>query len=445
MRRHIVLAGHPAALTMSSMLYINRRRRRVLRAESVALATAMLALAGRPASAVLWDGGGVNSEWIEPANWQFNVLPNSADTATILNDTTTITGVVAPPVFAVELGLGSAPGGLVVTGGVNQGGLNVVAHVAVASAGSLSLGGGGPATSQVIAGSLSTSGTVTVQNRGTVALTGQFTQTAGSVNLSGGTINAASLLSQAGVLRASGDVNANVSIGDGGGAMATLALGPSLDVSGNVKLASDARLAIEFRPALGGGTFDMIDVSGTVTLGGVLDLSVLAGAAPVPGVNYPMLTAGAIKGSFDDIVGTSVGGGSWVPHFDPTFTSINFSETDLPGNMNADETVDQQDVALFAYAIRDPNTYHAQYYILGDVADSYMADMDEDGSNTFADIPLFLDAIEQFGGSSQAALTEIARVLAAVPEPSCGAMVWAALAVVGPRARDVRRSRGRPA
>ena len=33
--------------------------------------------------------------------------------------------------------------------------------------------------------------------------------------------------------------------------------------------------------------FDMIDVTGTMTLGGVLDLSVLGGAAPVPGVTLP--------------------------------------------------------------------------------------------------------------------------------------------------------------
>ena len=38
--------------------------------------------------------------------------------------------------------------------------------------------------------------------------------------------------------------------------------------TGNMKLASDARLEIDFRPTLGGGAFDRIDVSGTLTLGG---------------------------------------------------------------------------------------------------------------------------------------------------------------------------------
>jgi hypothetical protein len=403
--------------------------------------------ASAPAHAVLWDGGGVTSEWIEPANWQFNVLPNTADTATIINDTATITGGVVPPVFAVELGLGPTPGGLVMAGGANPAGLNVVTNVAVASAGSFTLGGGGPATSQVAAATLSTAGTTTVLSRGTINLTGQLTQTAGTVNLSGGTINAATVLSQAGLFNATGDINGNLLIGDGGGATATLAAGPSLDVTGNMKLASDARLEIEFRPTLGGGAFDMIDVSGTLTLGGVLDLSVLAGAAPVPGVNYPMLTAAAFDGRFDDIVGTAIDGGSWVPHFDPTFTSINFSKSEVFGDMNEDLTVDEQDVELFAYAIRDPDIYHEEYYLnflVEEVADSYMADMDGDGGNTFSDIPLFLDAVEQNGGSPQIALAGIIRVLSAVPEPSSAAMAWAAAVIGGHALRRTRRSRGSP-
>ena len=202
-----------------------------------------------PARAVLWDGGGVNSEWIEPANWQFNVLPNTADTATIINDTATITGVVVPTVFAVELGLGSMPGGLVMTGGANPAGLNVVTNVAVASAGNLTLGGGGPALSTLTASSL-------VDQRNDVGTEPRHDQSVrpthangGTLNLSGGVINAATVLSQAGVFNATGDINANVSIGNGSGAIATLAPGALLDIDGDLKLASDARLEVQFRPS----------------------------------------------------------------------------------------------------------------------------------------------------------------------------------------------------
>ena len=70
-----------------------------------------------PARGVLWDGGGSTSAWIEPANWQFNALPTTADTATIVSDVATIDALVVPTVMAVELGMGSLPGGLIITGG----------------------------------------------------------------------------------------------------------------------------------------------------------------------------------------------------------------------------------------------------------------------------------------------------------------------------------------
>ena len=107
---------------------------------------------------------------------------------------------------------------------------------------------------------------------------------------------------------------------------------------------------------------------------------------------------------------------------------INVFYTELRGNMNGDDTVDELDVELFAHAIRDPNTYHFDFYLAGNVADSFLADMDGDGSNTFADIPLFLEAIENFGGSAQAAFAEITRVLA-VPEPSSSTAMVVAIAL----------------
>jgi prepilin-type N-terminal cleavage/methylation domain-containing protein len=395
-----------------------------------------------PAGAVLWDGGGVNSEWIEPANWQFNVLPGTADTATITGDTATITGVIVPTVFATELGSGSLPGGLVITGGANPAGLNVVTNVAVASAGNLTLGGGGPALSQASAASLTTSGSVTVLSRGTLNLSGQLTQNGGTINLSGGTINAPTVLSRQGVLSATGDINANLSIGDGVGGIAMLDPGASLDVHGDLKLASDARLAVQFRSTSSGGVFDSLDVSGTATLGGVLNLSALAGATPTTGVDYSFLIAGTLKGSFDDIVGASVGGGSWIPHFGLSFTSIHFSYTELRGNMNGDDFVDEHDVELFAYAIRDANTYHTQFFLGGSAAEAFMADMDLDGHNTFADIPLFLTAVNQSGGSSQAALATIMRVLADTPEPGAAHLALIGAIVAGTlRAPSLSRSK----
>ncbi len=396
----------------------------------------LFAAGASPARAVLWDGGGTTSEWIEPANWQFNLVPTTADIATIVNDTATISGRTVPTVKAVELGMGSLPGSLMISGGVNPGGLHVVTSVVVAAAGNLTLGGGGPASSQLTANALTTAGTVAVLSRGVVDLTGQLTQTAGMLNLNGGSLSVAAVSVQAGAFNASGNVGGNVTIGDGGGATAILAPKQVVEINGDLKLASDARLEVAFRS----GVFDQLEVSGTATLGGVLDLSFLGTAPPAPGSRYPILTASALKGAFTDIVGTNVGGGSWIPDFDIT-NGINVFYTELPGNMNGDDAVDELDVELFAHAIRDPNTYHVDFFLAGDVADSFMADMDGDGSNTFADIPPFLEAVEFFGGSSDAALAAITQVLS-VPEPSSATIVLAAAFISSIFGRSPR-SRGR--
>jgi hypothetical protein len=377
----------------------------------------LASVAAESARAVLWDGGGTTSEWNEPANWQFNVLPTTADTATIVGDTAAITGVTAPGVMSVQLGMGSMTGGLTMTGGSGPAIINVVTNVNVASAGALSIGGVGPALSTLSAGSLTTAGTSTVLSRGVVNLSGQLTQTGGTLNLSGGTMVAATVASHGGLFNAAGTINGNLSIGDETGATATLAPGALLDVNGHLKLVSDARLEVQFRSTTGGsGAFDQIDVSGTATLGGVLDLSVLSGATPIPGVAYTILTAGNMQGAFDDIQGASVGTGSWVPEFNLT-NGITITCNVLRGDMNADEAVDEDDVSLFAWAIRDANSYHTDYYLQGSVAEAFMADMDLDGSNTFADIPMFLEVVAQNGGSTQAALAGIMAVLNSVPEP----------------------------
>lgn len=391
-----------------------------------------------PAMGVLWDGGGSTSAWIEPANWQFNIVPTTADIATIVSDTATIDALVVPTVMAVELGMGSLSGGLVITGGSNPGRLNVVTNVTVASAGSLTLGGGGPAASLVTAADLTTGGTLTVFDRGLVDLSGSLTQTGGALNLAGGMINASAVLVQAGAFHATGSVNGNVSIGDGVGAVAAFAPGQSIDIRGDLKLAADARLEIQFRS----GTFDQIEVAGATTLDGTLDLSFLGGALPTPGISYSILSTNQLEGAFTEILGSRVGEGSWIPDFNLT-NGIKFSYTELRGNMNGDDTVDELDVELFAHAIRDPNTYHVDFYLAGNVADAFLADMDGDGSNTFADIPPFLEAIENFGGSAQAALAEITRVLA-VPEP-CSQTAMIVAIILVPAIRRAAQPRGRSA
>lgn len=398
------------------------------------------------APAVNWDGGGVTSEWLEAANWQLDTIPSASQSAVIVNDTATITGTGVPTILSLALGSGSMPGGLTMTGTSAPASLSVGTSATVAPAGTLALGGGGPATSQLSAASLTTAGSVSVQSRGAIVLSGAFTQTGGTVSITGGTLTAGGVLSEAGLFEATGVVNANVKIGDNLAAEATLSPGPSigtLAINGNLSLNSDARLKVQFRASMSGGQFDAINVSGAVTLGGVLDLSIIGTGQPTPGTVYPVLTAGSIvpNPKFDDIVGLPTNGGSFVPKFDVLTNGIQVSYTVLRGDMNGDFAVNDEDVEKFAWAVRDGTTYHQHFVLAGNSAFASMADMDLDGDRTWADIPLFLDAVALGGGSVQAASATLAAILTSVPEPSAVALALAAGAIIGGSRRRSRRSR----
>lgn len=330
------------------------------------------------------------------------------------------------------------------TGTVNPSSLTAVTSVTVAQFGNLTLGGGGPGISQVNASSVSTSGTVNVLNRGTLSISGAFVQTGGTVASTGGAITASSITNQAGLLEATGIINGNVTIGNGVGAQATLSAGPavgSLDVNGDLGLKSDGRLLVHFRANSTGASFDSIDVSGMFTPGGVLDISIISGT-PTHGTTYSFLNAGSLPPDpqFADVVGLPSGNGSWVPHFNLT-NGIDISFTSLKGDMNGDFAVDEADVPLFAWALRDANTYHFQYVLGGGAAFATMADMDLDGEGTYADIPLFLDLVGGGGGNVQAAAATMWVILAGVPEPSTALMLIAASAwAIGDHRRRHARS-----
>lgn len=426
-------------------------RQRRLAGLFVAVATATSA---GVASAINWDGGGQTSEWIEPANWEFNVVPSGSQTATILNDVANITLGDVPTVFAVEVGLGPAPGGLNLAAGSGVAALRVTSNVAVAPGGVLSIGGS-PGVSQLAAATMITAGSVSLLPRGTATLNGQLTQTAGTVTLNGGALNAATVFSQAGLLNAIGTINGNVQLGNGAGPVATLSPGANigaLAIDGDFRMASDARLAMQFRAIGPNGTFDTITISGAATLAGTLDLSLLGSGVPTPGAVYTMLRAKSFAPNqyFDQIVGMRVANGSWVPLFDSFTNGVRFSFTLLRGDMNGDQVVDDMDVEKFAWAVRDAFTYRERFINSGLIepcatglcgaADEYMADMDLDGDRTWADIPAFLDAVALNGGSPAAALASIVEIVQGVPEPCSVYLACGAAVVAAQRARRRRRA-----
>jgi hypothetical protein len=151
-----------------------------------------------------------------------------------------------------------------------------------------------------------TSGVVNVQS-GRIALTGgagaQGASTPGLFDIQGTAVNAAGTIN--GAVRNDGTLNPGTSPG-------------IITINGDYNQATAGALKIEIAgPNPNVPEFDQVIVSGAVTLGGTLDVTMLPGFAPAPGTSFRILektSSGAISGTFAGLPEgaiVSAGGGTF--------------------------------------------------------------------------------------------------------------------------------------
>lgn len=412
----------------------------------------------------LWDGEGVNSEWAEPANWQNNTPPTPNDTARILNDTATITatftgGAFTAVVNSLEVGLGTTPGGLVMDGDGGVAILHATSQASIGAQAKLAVGG---SVAELRAGQLTNQGEVTVSTGGLIASllpTSQYTQSGGTTTLLGGQLSFPTLQFNRGDLNGFGQIDGTVTAGLSGSSLRGPTISPGvgigdLDIHGNLELRANSELSLQIDASGRLVTSDHLNVTGTATLGGTLHLDLIAGSIP-DGEVLQIFTANEVTPGtyFDDIITTLPPGEGWVgvafvPEGGQNLTNgIHVLKSSSPGDMNGDGQLDELDARLFAWAIFDGQIYHEKYFESLDrwpcenaqfdnmcpAMHEDAADMDGLNGRNFTDIQLFLDAVEQSGGSPQLAMQDITSVFqeAAIPEPATFGLAFAATAVLG--------------
>ncbi len=166
-------------------------------------------------------------------------------------------------------------------------------------------------------GNVTSSGIVDVGN-GTLTGTGNYTQTAGTFQVAGGTVQSNNaLVFQGGLLSGFGTITANIT----NSAMIRPDLGGSgFAITGNILLLSGSQLSFQLGGLTQGSQYGFISVNGSVTLGGNLVLSFANGFQnSVTGSNtFTLLTtSGAFSGVFANIasgvrLNTSDGFGSFL-------------------------------------------------------------------------------------------------------------------------------------
>ncbi|HEY3243815.1 MAG TPA: hypothetical protein VGM03_10730, partial [Phycisphaerae bacterium] len=156
--------------------------------------------------------------------------------------------------------------------------------------------------------SLNNTGTVQV-DAGTLTFGGTFTQTAGSTVLAGGSISksGSAMMINGGTIglgpnTASGTITGSVTLGNAAASTVPRPGAPgTLTVTGAYTQTA-GKLAIELGGVSPGTGHDQLVVSGTATLRGTLELTLINGFTPTVGQQFTILTAGARTGTFASVV-----------------------------------------------------------------------------------------------------------------------------------------------
>jgi hypothetical protein len=187
-----------------------------------------------------------------------------------------------------------------------------------------------------------------------------YIQTNGETDMGdGGTLTAANVFIRGGILHDGGTINGNVAVetgtiaptGFGGGGVAdfqgfivvvpgsTATPGPAaMTINGNLALAANAYFSLVISNTAA-GEFDTMNVSGTASFGGTLEVALINGFTPQPGDSFTVLTAGPpITGAFANVasgsrIPTSDGHGSFIATYSDNHLVLSNFEAHLPDQL----------------------------------------------------------------------------------------------------------------
>jgi fibronectin-binding autotransporter adhesin len=119
---------------------------------------------------------------------------------------------------------------------------------------------------------------------------------------------------------------------------------PASVYRGSVTYAGEMEIEIG---GLTAGSFDIVNHSGTATLGGTLDLSLINGFTPGLGDTFQFLTATSLVGNFTSVIGSDLGGGlAFDVIYGSNDVTLEVISTLLAGDLNADGFVGIADLNI---------------------------------------------------------------------------------------------------
>ena len=187
---------------------------------------------------------------------------------------------------------------------------------AITASGGLSLQNG----AGLSASGVSNAGAVTIGTGSSFPVAG-YTQTGGSTTLQGGSLGATTLSIQGGTSSGSGTVNGNLTNA------AQVSPGSSspgvLTINGNYTQTAAGALSLKVGGATAGTQFDQLNITGTASLNGTLNVSLIDGFGPSAEESFDVLNFASSTGNFATLNFPLIGGSpAFVTNSTPTSLNL---------------------------------------------------------------------------------------------------------------------------
>ena len=195
-----------------------------------------------------------------------------------------------------------------------------------------------------------------------------------------------------GTLQGTSTVGGLVTVASGG----TISPGNSAGTLtvGSLVLNSGSQTKIELGGLTRGTLYDAIVSSGSVSLGGTLNVSFINPFHPLLGDKFDILDGGPLSGTFSALQFQSLGGSLlWnVSSLETTGVVSVVDLNRLPGDFNRDLQVTAADIPVMLQALTDVAGYELSYGV-GAADFAIIADVDESGSVNNGDIQGLLNEL----------------------------------------------------
>ena len=177
-------------------------------------------------------------------------------------------------------------------------------------------------------------------------------------------------------------------------------LSPTVATVGNISLVPSSTLIMEIGGANSGSGYDKIQASGTLALGGTLDVALIGSFTPTAGQTFDLFDWTTLSGKFSLIMLPNLNDGplGWDTSHLYTTGVLAVTAT-LAGDINRDGHVDVADVSALMSALADLDKYRSTYGLADPQQFKLVADVNGDGQVTNADVQGLINYLANNAGA----------------------------------------------